>query len=193
MKYLKGTKNLGILFSGSSSDLLGYSDSDFGGCSETRKSRTGFVFMLNGGVISWKSQKQKCVSLSTTEAEFIAASEAVQELIWLKNLLAELTNSKVETPLLFIDNQSTIKVVKNPEYHGRMKHVDIRYHFVKEKYEAGLVKVEYVCSEDQLADIFTKALSGKQFEKLRTLLSLFERSKIEFSDVEIMCSCYSSG
>ncbi|UYV67002.1 hypothetical protein LAZ67_4003628, partial [Cordylochernes scorpioides] len=135
--YLEATKNIGICFGGSSctTSLIGFSDADFAGDLDTRKSTTGYVFMLNNGPISWCSQKQNCVSLSTTESEYIAASKATKEAIWLRQLLRELHQEQVKPTTIFCDNQSCIRLVHNPEYHKRTKHIDISYHFIRDHFQ----------------------------------------------------------
>ncbi|UYV83387.1 K02A2.6-like [Cordylochernes scorpioides] len=158
--YLKATKNIGICFGGGSctTSLIGFSDADFAGDLDTRKSTTGYVFLLNNGPISWCSQKQNCVSLSTTESEYIAASKATKETIWLRQLLRELYQEQAKPTTIFCDNQSCIRLVHNPEYHKRTKHIDISYHFIRDHFQKHAIDLLYVCSNDQAADIFTKAL-----------------------------------
>ncbi|UYV81871.1 hypothetical protein LAZ67_20002749 [Cordylochernes scorpioides] len=177
--YLKATKNIGICFGGSSctTSLIGFSDADFGGDLDTRKSTTGYVFMLNNGPISWCSQKQNCVSLSTTESEYIAASKATKEAIWLRHLLRELHQEQVKPTTIFCDNQSCIRLVHNPEYHKRTKHIDISYHFIRDHFQNHAIDLLYVCSNDQAADIFTKALPPERFRRLRSQLGLFETTE----------------
>ncbi|UYV65259.1 hypothetical protein LAZ67_3003730 [Cordylochernes scorpioides] len=177
--YLKATKNIGICFGGSSctSTLIGFSDADFAGDLDTRKSTTGYVFMLNNGPISWCSQKQNCVSLSTTESEYIAASKATKEAIWLRQLLRELHQEQVKPTTIFCDNQSCIRLVHNPEYHKRTKHIDISYHFIRDHFQNHAIDLLYVCSNDQAADIFTKALPPERYRRLRSQLGLFETTE----------------
>ncbi|UYV62645.1 hypothetical protein LAZ67_2001397 [Cordylochernes scorpioides] len=177
--YLKATKNIGICFGGSpcTSTLIGFSDADFAGDLDTRKSTTGYVFMLNNGPISWCSQKQNCVSLSTTESEYIAASKATKEAIWLRHLLRELHQEQVKPTTIFCDNQSCIRLVHNPEYHKRTKHIDISYHFIRDHFQNHAIDLLYVCSNDQAADIFTKALPPERYRRLRSQLGLFETTK----------------
>ncbi|UYV76125.1 hypothetical protein LAZ67_13002672 [Cordylochernes scorpioides] len=177
--YLKATKNIGICFGGSSctSTLIGFSDADFAGDLDTRKSTTGYVFMLNNGPISWCSQKQNCVSLSTTESEYIAASKATKEAIWLRHLLRELHQEQVKPTTIFCDNQSCIRLVHNPEYHKRTKHIDISYHFIRDHFQNHAIDLLYVCSNDQAADIFTKALPPERYRRLRSQLGLFETTE----------------
>lgn len=136
MKYLKGTVDHGILYSGNGNgNLLGYSDADYAGDIMTRRSTSGFAFMYGNGIVSWCSERQKSVSLSTTESEYIAASNAIKELVWLKRILEEMLSNEVEDVKFYMDNQSAIRLVKNPEFHKRSKHIDIRYHFIREKFE----------------------------------------------------------
>ncbi|UYV61059.1 hypothetical protein LAZ67_1003272 [Cordylochernes scorpioides] len=177
--YLKATKNIGICFGGSSctTSLIGFSDADFAGDLDTRKSTTGNVFMLNNGPISWCSQKQNCVSLSTTESEYIAASKATKEAIWLRQLLRDLHQEQVKPTTFFCDNQSCIRLVHNPEYHKRTKHIDISYHFIRDHFQNHAIDLLYVCSNDQAADIFTKALPPERYRRLRSQLGLFETTE----------------
>lgn len=174
LKYLKATKNLGILYSSQVSDniLTGYSDADYASDVDTRRSTTGYVFKVNGGAITWCSRRQQCVSLSTTEAEFIAASEATKEAMWLKQLFADIGESTSEKLVLFVDNQSAIKLIKNPVYHKRTKHIDVRYNYVREKYEENQIDIKFVPTNDQISDIFTKALSPNKFEMFRSGLGM---------------------
>lgn len=151
---------------GSNFELIGYSDADYAGDIETRRSTTGYVFCLANGAVTWSSQRQKMVTLSTTEAEYVAASTAVRETIWLRKLLSDIGCPCASETTLYVDNQSAIKLVKNPVFHKRTKHIDIRYHFIREKTESKEIKVEYVPSENQLVDIFTKPIPKDHFKKL---------------------------
>jgi hypothetical protein len=130
-----------------------------------------FVSTLHCRPITWLIQRQKCVTLSTTEAEFIAANEAAKELTWLSRLLHEIT-VLTEIPLLRVDNMSALKLVKNPTFHKRSKHIDVRYFFIGDKIEDGTLVIEHVASEEQIADIFTEPSTKDRFRKLRSLLSV---------------------
>lgn len=170
IRYLKGTADYGISFeSANNLSLIVYSDADFAGCVDTRKSTTGHCVMLNSSIVSWCSEKQKSVSLSTTESEYIAASQSVKEMIWICRLLK---NLKIEfnQPILHVDNQSAIKLIKNPEFHKRSKHIDVRFHFIREHFEEKLFDLNYIESEKQIADIFTKSLPRIKHEKFRDIL-----------------------
>jgi hypothetical protein len=168
MRYLKGSAELGITYRHGHNPgvLSAYSDADYAGDTVTRRSTSGIVCQYMGGSISWSSQKQRSVALSTTEAEYIAASEAAKDIIWLARLLGEITVLNA-IPLLHIDNLSAVKLVKNPVFHRRSKHIDVRYHFVREKYEEGKLLVVHVCGERQVADVLTKPLVKDRFERLR--------------------------
>ena len=168
LSYLAGTANYGLSFS--SNDLktiVGYTDADYAGDIKTRRSISGFVFLFHGGPISWASKQQSCTSLSTTEAEFVAASEASKEAIWLMRLVNEILGKETAPISLLCDNQSAIRLVCNPEFHQRTKHIDVKYYFIREQQEGRKISIEYVSTQDQLADIFTKPLPGPRYEDLR--------------------------
>lgn len=176
-KYLKGTINFGIFYaSGGTNKLIGYSDADHAGDIETRRSTSGYIFKLNDGIISWSSERQKSVSISTMEAEYIAASEASKELIWIRRLLCEILANELDVPIFYMDNQSAIRLIKNPEFHKRSKHIDIRYHFIREKFEEAEFVLEYVSSDNMIADIFTKSLPKEKFNYLRALTGMVSKS-----------------
>lgn len=173
LKYLLGTANHGITYKRQVHlDLIGFSDSDYASDCKTRHSTTGYVFKICGGPITWTSKKQTSVCLSTTEAEYVAASQATKEVIWLQELLNDIGEKVNKPTILHIDNQSAIRLIRNPEYHNRTKHIDIRYHFVREKYEEGIITPTYISTTDQEADILTKALPKGNFERIHDLLGL---------------------
>ncbi|UYV74917.1 hypothetical protein LAZ67_12001798 [Cordylochernes scorpioides] len=132
-----------------------FSDADFARDPETRRSTSGVVCKLAGGAISWLSQKQRSVSLSTTEAELVAATNTAKEVIWLNRLLSEISPLK-EQPIIKVDNASTIKLIKNPEFHKRTKHIEVRHYFVRKKYQESIFNVEHISGKDQVADIMIK-------------------------------------
>jgi hypothetical protein len=172
-RYLRATPTHGIHFSGSSNgEIIGYSDADWAGDIETRRSTSGYVFLLNGGCISWRSKKQRTVALSSTEAEYMALSEATQEAVWLKAFVTELGEDIGGALTVYEDNQGAIALAKNPEFHKRTKHIDIRYHFVREKVEDGQVVLEYCPTQDMLADLMTKPIAAAHFDALRTKLGI---------------------
>lgn len=128
--------------------------------------------MLNGGPVTWSSKRQRSVALSTTEAEYMAACEATKEIVWLRQLLHDVNISVDEASKLFVDNQSAIRLIHNPEFHKRTKHIDIRFHFIREQLHNKVIDVQYKCSEEQLADILTKPLLPERFRALRILLCI---------------------
>lgn len=174
LRYLKGTPDLGIFFytKGTKPILLGFTDSDYAGDPDDRRSTSGYAFMFGSGVISWCSKKQQIVSLSTTEAEYIAASSCACQAVWLRRLLAEVHFPQDGSTTIFCDNSSTIKLSKNPVFHGRTKHIGVHYHFIRDLVNDGTVDIQHCRSEDNLADIFTKPLKFAAFENLRKLLGV---------------------
>lgn len=179
LRYILGTLEFGIVYSskGGNNILTGYSDSDLAGHIDDRKSTGGMVFYLNESLITWVSQKQKCVALSSCEAEFMAATAAACQSIWLRNVLSQVMDECMGPVILYIDNKSAIDLAKNPVFHGRSKHIDIRYHFIRECVERGEIVIKHISSENQRADIMTKALSVIKFEKMRNLLGVKELVK----------------
>ena len=171
--FLRGPSASGLLYISTADELRAYSDADFAGDVDTRRSTNGFVTLINGTAVSWTSQLQKYVALSTTEAEFVAASEGAKELVWLTRLLSEI-GKRDETPTLFVDNASAIKLVKNPEFHKRSKHIAVRYYFVRELYQKGDIDLDFVRSEDQLKDMFSKALNSVKFKTMCYKIGLCE-------------------
>jgi hypothetical protein len=128
--------------------------------------------MLAGGCISWCSKKQATVALSSTEAEYIAATQAAKEAIWLRTFLKELHIVQKSATLIFSDSQGSNALIKNPVYHARTKHIDIQYHFVREHVLAGSLSFYYCATNDQVADILTKALPKGKFESFRMCLGI---------------------
>ena len=179
-RYLQGTKSHGICYQPSDKiDFRGYLDADWAGDLADRKSTSGYVFMLLGAPVSWGSKKQSSVSLSTSEAEYIALSLAIQEGKWIHRLLCEImTAVNKEGPELMIqeDNQSCIKMTKNPVNHGRAKHIDIKYHHIRDEVKRGEVKLKYCETTIMLADIMTKGLSGPRHKNLTAALGIYASS-----------------
>lgn len=167
-RYLVSTPEQGLFFrKDGNNDIRGFVDSDWGGDTDTGKSTTGWVFTLAGCPISWSSQRQKTVSSSSTEAEYIAASDACKELIWLQgfyNEIVPIMNRPEQRGVpLSIDNASALKLTKNPEFHGRTKHINIRHHFIRECVEKGEVTPQWIAGKENPADILTKALAKTLF------------------------------
>ena len=158
MRYIKGNARLGITLGGTDISLIGYSDADWAANLADRRSVSGYTFQLAQGTISWSSKKQPTVALSTMEAEYIALAHAAKEALWLRALLTELGyGTDAPTPLI-TDNQSAIDFSYNTQFHARSKHIDIRHHFTRERIEAGDIDIEHCASQDNCADMLTKAL-----------------------------------
>ncbi|GKV31585.1 hypothetical protein SLEP1_g40262 [Rubroshorea leprosula] len=167
LRYIKGTIDYGLTYSFSTNfKLYGYSDNDWGGDVDDQKSTTGFLFFLGDTAFTWCSKKQAIVTLSTCEAEFVSAASCVCHAIWLRNLLEMLHIPQDEATTIYIDNKSAIALGKNPMFHDRSKHIDTRYHFIRECIERKDVKLAYVKTNDQIADIFTKGLKFEDFARL---------------------------
>ena len=153
-------------------ELVGYTDSDWAGDTEERKSTSGYVFNLGSGAFSWSSKKQQVVALSTTEAEYIAAANCATQAVWLRRMLGELQHQQNGPTTIYCDNKSTIALTKNPMFHGRSKHIDIKHHYIRELVKDKEIVVEYCASEYQVADIFTKSLKADLFLKLKRKLGM---------------------
>ena len=163
LRYIAGTLDHGITFRQKSIAVEGYCDADFAGDLNTRKSTTGFVFICNGGAISWSSKLQPTVAVSTTEAEYMASAQAVKEALWLKNLFWSF-GVKIGTMKIFNDNQGAIKLLKNPIASFRSKHIDVLHHFARERVSRLEVVFEYCSTEAMVADALTKALTVRKFK-----------------------------
>ena len=169
--YLKGTSNMCLTYQSGTEPLFGYSDSDFARDRDDRKSTTGYIFSLSNAAISWYSGKQKTVSVSTANAEYLALGAAVREGLFLQQLYGEMgiTFKPVE---IFEDNQAAIAIAKNPVQYSKQKHIDIQHHFIREEVNNRHVKVTYCPTNQMVADILTKPLSRNQFETFRGGLGL---------------------
>ncbi|PNX85069.1 retrotransposon-related protein [Trifolium pratense] len=173
LRYLKGTADFGIFYKkGGSENLVAYADSDYAGDLEDRKSTSGYVFLMSSGAVSWSSKKQPIVTLSTTEAEFVAAAYCASQIVWMRRILDKLGHSQSGSTVMFCDNSSTIKLSKNPVLHGRCKHIDVRFHFLRDLTKEGIVELVFCGTQEQVADVMTKPLKLDIFLKLRSLLGV---------------------
>lgn len=164
LRYLKGTEKFALVFRKSGKVLTGYADADWGSSVDDRRSYTGYAFFLGNAAVSWKSRKQRTVALSTTEAEYMALADASKEATYLRRFLHEVLGKRQPTTTIYNDNQGAGMLCKNPIFHNRTKHVDIRHHFVRERIEEGDVDVKYMSTEEMPADVLTKALSFVKHE-----------------------------
>jgi hypothetical protein len=175
LKYVLSTFEYGPVYrkdSATADKVSVYSDADFAGCSESRRSTSGIIALFADAPVIWSSKRQQSVALSTTEAEFIAASGAAKEAVWIIEFMNEV-NIQIETPKLFIDNKSTIALIDNPMFHQRTKHIDVRYKFIREHVAAGRIKTEHAPAAVQLADMLTKGLAGPALRTVSRCVRLF--------------------
>ena len=171
-RYLKGSPSLGLWYPrGSGLDLMGYSDSDHAGCKIDRKSTTGGCHFLGGKLVSWTSKKQTSVSISTAEAEYISAASCCAQILWIKNQLLDYGVKFSRTPI-FCDNTSAIAISHNPVMHSKTKHIDIRYHFIRDHVMKNDIEIHFIPTDKQLADVFTKPLDEKTFKHLISELGM---------------------
>lgn len=184
LRYLKGTTNFGLSYTRSdNSGCVGFSDSDWAGDSNDRKSTSGYLFFIGSAPVSWRSKKQSCVALSSAEAEYVALACAAQEAMWLRQLLSEISGG-AETILIYEDNQSAIQMAKNPQFHGRSKHIDIRYHFIRDVVNKKCVTLEYCPTDQMIADMLTKGLGKDKFSNLRTQAGICESANYNTDDID---------
>ncbi|KAL9233204.1 hypothetical protein vseg_008229 [Gypsophila vaccaria] len=173
VRYIKRNPSKGIsLKRNGSLNLVGYCDSDYASCPLTRRSLSGYYVSLGGSPISWKAKKQATVALSTAEAEYRSIRAVTSELVWTKAFLASLGVFHTNPMRIFCDNQSAIHIAKNPVFHDRTKHIEVDCHFVRQHLVSKSISVSHVCSKEQIADLFTKALGGELFDHLQFKLGL---------------------
>lgn len=173
VRYLKGTRNLSLVLGGSHAlDLIAFSDSSFADCPDTRRSTMGFCTSLGGAVATWSARRQKTVTISSCEAEYIALSETSREILWLRQFLRELNLLNSSPAILLCDNNGSMVLAADPTHHSRSKHIDVKHHFIRERVDEGSVDLWRVPSADNLADIFTKPLPRPAFLRFRDFLGL---------------------
>ena len=185
LRYLRRTCSLGLRFSrGKNLKLEGYSNSSHNVDDDDGKSTTGHVFYLGNSPITWCSTKQEIVALSSCEAEFMAATEAAKQAIWLQELLNEVVNEACKRVTIKVDNKSAIALTRNPVFHGRSKHIHRRFHFIRECVENEQVEVEHVPECEQRADILTKSLGRIKFKEIRSLVGVEDVSEFKLKGRE---------
>ena len=168
LRYIASTPTRGLIYKRMSQPhLVGFSDSDYAGDIDNRRSTSGYLFMLSGAAITWKSTLQSTVALSTAEAEYMGLTDAAKEAIYLRNLLSDFGLSPTSPVLVYGDNQSSIAISKNPINHSAMKHVHVKHHFVREKVEDGDIELRYIPTAEMLADAMTKPLAKQVLLPLR--------------------------
>ena len=190
LRYVQGSAEMGLIFPKrgglrlsvfseapprtGEAELVAYSDADMAGDVDGRRSTSGVLVFLGTAPVAWQSLKQKMVALSTCEAEYVAAATAACQVVWLRRLLSELTGSKAQAPALKMDNQPAIALAKNPVLHDRSKHIDVKFHFLRDCVDGGQLVIEFVETGRQLADILTKSLGKLRFQELRKMIGMVE-------------------
>lgn len=176
LRYIRGTLGYGCRYQAGHGKvkLVGYTDSDHAGDTEDRKSTSGNVFFIGNNLVTWSSQKQKIVALSSCEAEYVAAAVAACQGVWLSRLISEMLGRPQAKFKLFVDNQAAIALSKNPVHHDRSKHIDIKYHYIRDCVEKGQVEVDHIRTREQIADALTKALGRVVFVEMRQKLGMSE-------------------
>lgn len=167
LRYLNGTRDHCLLYKQCSNDpqaapvITLYSDADWGTCKETRRSTTGVIVMVNGNPVSWSTHRQHTVATSTMEAEYYAIAEAIRELLWYRSWLQETLGHRVTGVQLLCDNQAAIDSTKHEHSHARSKHIDIKYHFIRERVSDGTIVPTWIPTGKQLADVLTKKMKSR--------------------------------
>ncbi|CAL9006280.1 unnamed protein product [Prunus brigantina] len=196
LRYIQGTLDFGIEFAkGKTATLIGYCDSDWAGSEDDMRSTSGYAFTLGSGMFSWASIKQNTVALSTAEAEYVSATEATSQAKWLRFVLEDFGEEHVEGTQILCDNTSAIAMARNPVHHQKTRHtllekrvftadISRKFHFIREAIQAKEIELVYCKTEDQIADILTKALPKDRFVRLRSLLGVKSAKGLEGS-VEI--------
>ena len=170
-RYLKVTKYMNLIIGGMEKGLEVFSDVDWAS-QEHWHSISGYIFMMGGGTVSWSSKKQAIVVLSTTEAEYITATHAAKEALWIRMFLAEIAHPLRKPITIHLDNISAISITKNDEYHPRTKHIDIQYHFIRHSVQENLLNIDYVPTADMVADMLTKGLPRHKVLHMNQLVGL---------------------
>jgi hypothetical protein len=178
-KYLGSTPYYGLNYQSDALEVQGYCDADWGGDIPTRRSTTGFTYLFRGAAISWNSKLQNTVALSSCEAEYMALKEAIKEQLFIGAIIANNPHLKSISSYntTYTDSLSAIELAKNPQYHHRTKHIDIQYHFIREKYQQGISKLLYVPTKNQIADGLTKPIDLSKWQDFTTSLGLISLEK----------------
>ena len=171
LRYVRGTPSLGLHLRASARlDLRAFTDADWAGCPDTRRSTSGFCVYLGDALVSWSSKRQAIVSRSSAKAEYRGVANAVPECVWLRQLLGELCAPVTTATLVFCDNVSSVYLSANPVHHRRTKHVELDIHFVRERVALGEFRVLHIPTKQQLADVMTKGLPKDVFLQFRSSL-----------------------
>ena len=173
LRYLNGTVQYGLVFTGNDgAELVGYSDADWAADLDTRRSTSGYVFKIGGAIVNWCSKRQLTVAKSSTESEYVALSAAAQESVWLRRLLTDFGFEVTSPTTLYEDNTGAIELSKNPKFHNRTKHIDVAYHFTRERVLSNELSVIHCSTDDMVADAMTKGLGRVKFERFRGMMGV---------------------
>jgi hypothetical protein len=179
LRYVWGTITYGLIYTSSGGVMLHeFTDSDWMGSTVDRKSTSGYCFNLGSTMISWSSRKLGSIAQSTAEAEYIVASAASREAVWLRKLISDLFSTELEPTVIHCDNQSCIKLTKNPVFHDRSKHIEMRYHYVRDMVQKNVLSIQYVSTTEQTTNILTKPLSLAKFVYFRDKLGVAENASL---------------
>ena len=158
--------------------MIAYTDSDYVGDLNDRKSTSGYIFLLGSGAVSWLSKKQPIITLSTTKAEFVAAAGCASQVVWMRRVLNQLGHVQKKSTLVMCNNSSTIKLSKNPVMHGRSKHIDVRFHFFRELANDETIELMHCGTKEQTTDVMTKPLKLESFQKFRSQMGMCRAVKL---------------
>ena len=172
LRYVRGTLHYGLTYTKGQPGFVGYTDADWSGAIDGRQSTGGWLFMMGGAPISWSSKRQASVSQSSCESEYYALSEAGKEGVWLRLLLQELGHISAAPTIIWADNQGAIALAENPEFHKRTKHIDTKFHWVREVIERGVLLLEFLPTRFMAADGLTKPLPPKQFQRFLAMIGM---------------------
>jgi hypothetical protein len=179
LRYLRGTVGYGLRYaSGVDMRLQGYAGADWAGSAVDQKSTSG-CFTLESAMVSWCNKKQSSVALSTGEAKYIALSVAVREEVWLHKLLVDVFDHEMDSTIIHCDNQSRVKLSENPVFHDKSKHIEIKYHYIRDMVQRKELHVRYLPTHEQIVDIFTKPLASVKFEYFRERLGLVQNASLD--------------
>ncbi|KAF5455446.1 hypothetical protein F2P56_025019 [Juglans regia] len=183
LRYVKGTAHHGLHIQNSSTlDLYAFSDADWAGCPQTRRSTTGFCTYLGSNLISWSAKKQPTVSRSSSEAEYRAMAQTAAEITWLTFILRDLQVPLITPPVLFCDNLSSLFMTVNPVFHSRSKHIELDYHYIRERVSLGLLITRHISTSAQIADVFTKPQTRYDLDRLKNKLCLVTTPSLRADD-----------
>jgi hypothetical protein len=167
LRYLKGTADFRLWYTGNSIELCAFTDADYAGCVDTRRSHSGYIVKVGDAAVAWQCKRQACIALSSCESEYVAACTCAKQVIWMRRLLNELRLEQTNETMIYGDNEAARMLSENPIHHDRTKHIDTQYHFLRYQVSERMIKLEHVSTIDEEADILTKEYVGTNFMKLR--------------------------